>query len=166
MIRYALVRFVVQCMDDKITFAKFINIFSNSRKSPTYVFLPELLDAFTDGKLNRGELGLPHLFDEANAYTLKSKANGIRAISKEEATVLLENFDYESLETFFNDLIPNVHLVEIRNAIVRYGFKLNSSLDDSLIPEVCAKLMKKITNCQPALLKLDVVHQEIIRSLF
>ena len=98
-------------MDDKITFAKFINIFSNSRKSPTYVFLPELLDAFTDGKLNRGELGLPKLCDEASPNTLKSKANGKREISKEEATVLMEYFDYDSLETFFNDLISNVHLV-------------------------------------------------------
>lgn len=144
MIRYASVRLAVQDMDDKITFAKFIDILSISRKSPTYIFLPELLDAFTDGKLNRGELGLPNLCDEANPNTLKAKANGKREISKEEATVLLENFDYDSLETYFNDLISNVHLVEIRNAIVRYGFKLNSSLDDSLIPEVCAKLMKKI----------------------
>lgn len=131
-------------MDDKITFAKFIDILSISRKSPTYIFLPELLDAFTGGKLNSGELDLPNLCDEANPNTLKAKANGNREISKDEATILLENFDYDTLESFFNDLISNVHLVEIRNAIVRYGFKLKTSLDDSLIPEVCAKLMKKI----------------------
>lgn len=131
-------------MDDKITFAKFIDILSTSRKSPTYIFLPELLDAFTGGKLNGGELDLPNLCDEANPNTLKAKANGNREISKGEATILLENFDYDTLETFFNDLISNVHLVEIRNAIVRYGFKLKTSLDDSFIPEVCAKLMKKI----------------------
>lgn len=131
-------------MDDKITFAKFIDILSVSRKSATYAFLPELLDAFTGGKLNNGELELPNLCGEANPNTLKSKANGKRELTKEEATILLENFDYETLETFFNDLISNVHLVEIRNAIVSYGFKLKASLDDSLIPEVCAKLMKKI----------------------
>lgn len=124
MIRYASVRFAVQDMDDKITFAKFIDILSTSRKSPTYIFLPELLDAFTGGKLNSGELDLPNLCDEANPNTLKAKANGNREISKDEATILLENFNYDTLETFFNDLISNVHLVEIRNAIVRYGFKL------------------------------------------
>lgn len=139
-----MVRFAVQDMDDKITFAKFIDILSASRKSATYAFLPELLDAFTGGKLNNGELELPNLCDEANPNTLKSKANGKRELTKEEATILLENFDYETLDAFFNDLISNVHLVEIRNAIVRYGFKLKTSLDDSLIPEVCAKLMKKI----------------------
>lgn len=144
MIRYASVRFSVQGMDDKITFAKFIDILSISRKSSTYIFLPELLDAFTGGKLNSGELDLPNLCDEANSNTLKAKANGNSGISKGEATILLENFDYDTLDAFFNDLISNVHIVEIRNAIVRYGFKLNSSLDDSLIPEVCAKLMKKI----------------------
>ena len=144
MIRYASVRFLVQGMDDKITFAKFIDILSISRKSSTYIFLPELLDAFTGGKLNSGELDLPKLCDEANSNTLKAKANGNRGISKDEATILLENFDYDTLDAFFNDLISNVHIVEIRNAIVRYGFKLNSSLDDSLIPEICAKLMKKI----------------------
>ena len=131
-------------MDDKITFAKFINILSANRKSATYIFLPELLDAFTGGKLNNGKLGLTNLCDEANPNTLKSKANGKRELTKEEATILLENFNYDTLETFLNDLISNVHLVEIRNAIVRYGFKLKTSLDDSLIPEVCAKLMKKI----------------------
>jgi hypothetical protein len=131
-------------MDDKITFAKFIDILSISRKSPTYIFLPELLDAFTGCKLNNGELDLPNLCDEANPNTLKAKANGKREISKEEATTLLENYDHDALETYFNDLISNVHLVEIRNAIVRYGFKLKTSLDDSSIPEICAKLMKKI----------------------
>lgn len=108
------------------------------------MFLPELLDAFTGGKLNKGELDLPNLCDEANPNTLKSKANGSRGLSKEEATKLYENFNYDSLETYFNDLISNVHLVDIRNTIVKYGFKLESNLDDSLIPEVCAKLMKKI----------------------
>ena len=131
-------------MDDKLTFAKFIDILSISRKSPTYIFLPELLDAFTGGKLSSGELDLPNLCDDANPNTLKAKANGNREISKDEATILLENFDYDTLETFFYDLISNVHLVEIRNAIVRYGFKLKASLDDSSIPEVCAKLMRKI----------------------
>ena len=131
-------------MDDKITFAKFIDILSISRKSPTYIFLPELLDAFTGWKLNNGELDLPNLCDEANPNTLKAKANGKREISKEEATTLLENYDHDALETYFYDLISNVHLVEIRNAIVRYGFKLKTSLDDSSIPEICAKLMKKI----------------------
>lgn len=131
-------------MGDKLTFAKFIGVLSIGRKSPTYIFLPELLDAFVGGKLNSGEIDLPNLCDDANPNTLKAKANGNREISRDEATTLLENFDYDSLETFFNDLISDVHLVEIRNAIVSYGFKLKTSLDDSLIPEVCAKLMKKI----------------------
>ena len=131
-------------MGDKLTFAKFIGVLSTSRKSPTYIFLPELLDAFVGGKLSSQEINLPNLRDDANPNTLKAKANGNREISRDEATTLLENFDYDSLETFFNDLISDVHLVEIRNAIVSYGFKLKTSLDDSLIPEVCAKLMKKI----------------------
>lgn len=131
-------------MGDKLTFAKFIGVLSTSRKSPTYIFLPELLDAFVGGKLNSGEIDLPNLRDDANSNTLKAKANGNREISRDEATTLLENFDYDSLETFFNDLISDVHLPDIRNAIVGYGFKLKTSLDDSLIPEVCAKLMKKI----------------------
>ncbi len=131
-------------MGDKLTFAKFIGVLSIGRKSPTYIFLPELLDAFVGGKLNSGEIDLPNLCDDANPNTLKAKANGNREISRDEATTLLENFDYDSLETFFNDLISDVHLVEIRNAVVSYGFKLKTSLDDSLIPEVCAKLMKKI----------------------
>lgn len=131
-------------MDDKITLTKFLDMLSTSRKSPTYEFLPELLSAFTGDKLKRGEIDLPNLCQDANPNTLKSKANGIRGLSKKEATILLENFDFDSLETFLNDLIPNVHLIEIRNTIVRYGFKLSNTLDDSLIPGVCAHLMKKI----------------------
>lgn len=84
-----MVRFAVQDMDDKITFAKFIDILSASRKSATYAFLPELLDAFTGGKLNNGELELPNLCDEANPNTLKSKANGKRELTKEEARFYL-----------------------------------------------------------------------------
>lgn len=131
-------------MNDKITFAKFINILSNSRESSLYVFLPELLNAFTGGKLNKGELDLPNLCDDANPNTLKSKANGKREITKVEASILMENFDYFSLESFLYDLIPEFDLDCIRNAIVGYGFKLKNNLDNSLIPEVCAKLMKKI----------------------
>ncbi len=117
---------------------------SISIRSSKYVFLPELLDAFTGGRLNTGKICLTNLCDNANTNTLKAKANGIRDISKEEATILLENFDFDTLETFFNDLISNVHLVYIRNSIIKYGFVLKDDLDDSLIPTVCAKLMKKI----------------------
>ena len=85
-------------MENKITFAKFIDILSRCRKDPTYIFLPKLLDAFTGYRLNKGELGLESLSEDANPNTLKAKANGTRKITKDEANILLDNFDYDSLE--------------------------------------------------------------------
>lgn len=131
-------------MENKITFAKFIDILSPCRKDPTYIFLPKLLDAFTGYRLNKGELGLESLSEDANPNTLKAKANGTRKITKDEANILLDNFDYDSLECYLNDLIANCNLNTIRNEIAHFGFRLKESLDDSEIPSVCAKLLKKI----------------------
>ena len=48
--------------------------------------------------MNKGELGLESLSEDANPNTLKAKANGTRKITKDEANILLDNFDYDSLE--------------------------------------------------------------------
>ncbi len=131
-------------MNEKITFSKFIDMLSISNTNPKYIFLPDLLDAFVGGKITDNSIELPNLCDDANPNTLKSKANGKRNITKTEAKILYENVNLDKLETYLHDLISDSNFISIRKNLNDYGFIVNPCTEDSEIPLICAKLLKKI----------------------
>lgn len=125
-------------MNKRIEFNDIFKILSTYRNNSLYIFISELFHEFTGKKRSVASLDF-----DANPNTLKAKAYGRRSITKKEAKELIENYNYDDLETFLNDLIPDSELQIVRNKLSTLGFDLDL-FEDSEIPSACAIIIHKI----------------------